>query len=166
MKVIELTKGKQTIVDDDDFAKFGHLKWHYSHGRAVRRAGLWARERHGIKGSVWLHREIMGNPEGVLVDHINSNPLDNRKCNLRLCTQAQNLANARKTLRHTTSKHKGVHYMKNPAFKNPWQAYISIGGKRKHLGMFRTEEEAALVYNQSAEKNFGEFAKLNEVVVS
>ena len=159
--MIELTQGKVAIVDDDDFKRFGHLNWHYSHGRAVRRHGPWTREKGGHKGSLWLHREIMGNPEGLLVDHINGNPLDNRKKNLRLCLQSQNMANARKQSRNTSSKFKGVSKESGKGFKNKWAAYITKNQKRYHLGHFATEKEAAAAYNEKAIELHGDFAKLN-----
>ncbi len=161
--MIQLTQNKTTIVDDDDYARFGHLKWHYSHGRAVRRHGQWTRDRKKITGTIWLHREIMGDPEGLLVDHINGNPLDNRKENLRLCVQSQNMGNARKTTKKTSSVYKGVYKESSKGFKNPWSAYVNKDGKRSSLGHFATEEEAALAYNTKAEELFGEFANLNVI---
>lgn len=162
--MIQLTQNKTTIVDDDDYERYGHLKWHYAHGRAVRRHGQWTRDRKKITGTTWLHREIMGNPEGLLVDHINGNPLDNRKENLRLCIQSQNMANARKTTKKkTSSTYKGVHKESSAGYKNPWSAYITKDKKRQNIGHFATEEEAALAYNQRAEELFGEFAKLNVI---
>jgi hypothetical protein len=157
MKMIQLTQNKTTIVDDDDYERYGHLKWHFSHGRAVRRNG-WK-----VKTNQWLHREIMGNPQGLLVDHINGNPLDNRKENLRLCVQSQNMGNARKTTKKTSSVYKGVHRESSKGFKNPWSAYVNKDGKRSSLGHFATEEEAALAYNTKAEELFGEFANLNVI---
>lgn len=155
MKMIELTKGFITIIDDDDYEKFGHLNWHYSHGRAVRRT----------KGAnTWLHREIMGDPEGVLVDHINGNPLDNRKSNLRLATKSANTANARKqTSRNTSSRFKGVTYAARN--KNKWMAYIGTtrNGTRRNLGSFPTEIEAAEAYNVAAKAEYGVYAKLNVI---
>ena len=155
MKMIQLTQDKVTIVDDEDYAKFGHLKWHYSHGRAMRRDG------YKKKTNYWLHREIMGNPDGLVVDHINGNPLDNRKSNLRICTQAMNCKNVSKTKKKTSSVYKGVYYA--PRNKNKWQAYIgsSSTGKRINLGSYATEEQAAKAYNDAAISLYGEFAKLN-----
>jgi hypothetical protein len=163
MKLILLTQGQTTIVDDDDFARYGHLKWHYSHGRAVRRVGKWTRDKSGVKGTVWLHREIMGNPDGLVVDHINGNALDNRRANLRLCTQRENSANQSKTSRGTTSPYKGVYHSSNPKSVKKFHAYIGSAraGERQHLGSFATELEAAQAYNKAAITKWGEFARLN-----
>lgn len=157
--MIELTQGKFTVVDDDDFIKFGNINWHYSHGRAVNRNA-----RAGVHNR-WLHREIMGNPAGLVVDHINGNPLDNRKQNLRIVTQSLNAANSRKqSTRKTSSIYKGVSYNKNPAARNKWHAYIGSPGKdRINLGMYATEEEAALAYNKAARNRWGVNAQVNPI---
>jgi len=159
MKIIQLTQGKTTIVDDEDYLIYGHLKWHVSHGRAVRRN----RPAPDRVGAIWLHREIMGNPHGVTVDHINGNPLDNRKTNLRLCTTRENMANQRKWTKPTSSKYKGVYYA--PRNRNHWQAYIGSAraGGRQNLGSFATETEAGLAYNKAAVELYGDFAHLNEL---
>ncbi len=105
-----------------------------------------------------LHRYLMGvKNKTTYVDHINGNPLDNRKCNLRLCDNSQNLGN-RAINKKNTSGYKGVSktYGKTP---KKWRARI----QNKHIGRFYTAEEAAIAYNKMAKKVYGEFAKLNEV---
>lgn len=115
-----------------------------------------------------MHRMIMekvhGDISGYYVDHINHNSVDNRRENLRLCTMAENLRNSRKLDRSTSSRYKGVCYMISSKRKKRWIAYIEIEkGKRKYLGYFHTETEAALAYNQAASEYFGEFANLNDI---
>ena len=111
-----------------------------------------------------MHRIIANAKEGESVDHVNGNPLDNRKENLRVCTMSQNLAN-QKLRKDSTSGFKGV--SKNQSKTNPWRAYINRkdGKKTKqyHLGLFKTPEEAARAYNEKAKELFGDFAKLNKV---
>lgn len=116
-------KGQSTKVDDDDYKKYNHLVWHLSDtGYAVRRNN----------GETFrLHRLIMNCPEGMVVDHLNGDTLDNRKCNLRICTVAENSKN-----HHNT---KGYCYDKN---RGRWVARY----RRKFYGRYDTEEEAKRAY--------------------
>lgn len=102
----------------------------------------------------------MGKREGLIVDHINGNKLDNRKENLRFVTPQQNVHNKRKTIQDTSSKYKGVSWNKR---RKGWLAYIMVNGKREVIGLFSNEESAANAYNHYAKKYFGEYARLNDV---
>lgn len=107
-----------------------------------------------------IHRAVMRYPKGMDVDHINGNPLDNRKVNLRVCTRSENAMN-KKTRADSRSGYKGVHM--SPGGKRI-QAYIRPPGMKKgrvSLGYYKTLEEAARVYDAKARELFGEFARLN-----
>ena len=113
-----------------------------------------------------LHRFIMNCPEGMEVDHINHNKLDNRKKNLRICTRSENGKNLRKTPGHGTSQFKGVQYSPKASTmikerSKPWLAGIGVNGTHHSLGMFATEEEAAMVYDEASRKHHGEYGVLN-----
>ena len=108
---------------------------------------------------VYLHRLIMGFPKNKIVDHINGNKLDNRKSNLRICTQRQNAWNSIKKELGVSSKYKGVHFYKRTG---KWQSSIQAG-KRLHLGFFDTEKEAAKAYDFMAKKLRGEYANTNGI---
>lgn len=113
------------------------------------------------KKKVLLHRWLLKAEAGQAIDHINGNKLDNRKENLRFCTQAQNCANRRKrTDKVTSSKYKGVSYCKQT---KRWKATVRQTGISQTLGRFSTEEAAALAYNKAALQYFGEFAHLNQI---
>jgi hypothetical protein len=103
-----------------------------------------------------MHRLIMNTPKGMDTDHINGDSLDNRRCNLRICTHAQNQRNLKKILGN--NKYKGVSLFKKT---QKWRARIQINRMGLHLGYFDTEEEAAKAYNEAAEKHFGEFSRIN-----
>jgi len=95
----------------------------------------------------------------ITVDHRNGNTLDNRKINLRACTQSQNTKNRSKTLKPTTSKFKGIYLNVN----KKWVAQIRVNYKRICLWSFENEITAAEAYNNAAIKYFGEFALLNKL---
>jgi hypothetical protein len=100
----------------------------------------------------------MRDPERKMVDHIDGNPLENRKAFLRPATQAENGKNA-KMRDDNTSGHKGVTWNKD---KKKWQAYIHHEGRRIHLGYFTDLEEAAKAYREAAVKYHKEFANFGE----
>lgn len=143
-------KGDSTVLVDASEAAF--LKTRRIHVNAGGYAYFYTSRR-------WaLHRWIMQPPDDMVVDHINGDPLDNRRSNLRICTHAQNLANGR-SHRDSTSKYRGVSYRPR---EGTWRAQISVGNQRsKFLGQYRTEEEAALAYDAAARDRYGEYARLN-----
>jgi hypothetical protein len=155
---IYLGEDEWTILDQQDYYRFGNLKWgvcghdeHIYGGRFIKTT-----KSSGIK-LVYLHREIMNAPEGLLVDHINSDTLDNRRANLRLATHSQNSCNRPKKS-NTSSRFIGVSFLKS---RKRWRAAIRHHGKRIFLGYFDSEIEAGKAYDEAAKKYHGEFARLN-----
>ena len=130
----------KAIVDDDVFEEVNKYNW------AMASLGYAQNYKLG-----YLHRYILKAPKKVYVDHINGNPLDNRRENLRICTIAQNNQNARKH-KSRLSRYKGVDF-----HNNKWRVNV----KKKHIGYFEKEIHAAMVYDIWAKELFGEFAKLN-----
>ncbi len=160
---IVLTKGFIAQLDYEDYLKFGLLNWHSN----IKGLNVYATrtERYGPrkdnkKKSIYLHREIVNAKDGEYVDHINQNTLDNRKENLRICTNQQNSANTKGRPSIRISQYKGVRKNSNC---NTWCARVTFDGKELYLGSFKTEKEAALKYNEKARELFGDFAFLNEV---
>jgi len=154
---IPLTRGKYAIVDQDDYERLNKYKWHAS---AYNNTCYAVRHKYykGVHKYVRMHREIIKAPDTFLVDHINLNGLDNRKANLRLATKVQNAQNMSKTKRKTSSKYKGVSYIKRDRI---WQAKIVFDGRCKNLGSFKNEIDAARAYDRAARKYFGEYARPN-----
>ncbi len=157
--VIELTKGKFAIIDFGDL----HLvdKWNWQANESRPGSGLWYAIRHREKGKshIRMHREIMSAKDSdPLIDHKDGDGLNNRRSNLRWCTQSQNCANRRHG--NPKSGFRGVSY--NSRVKR-WASVIYVKGKRIRLGHFRELMDAAKAYNNSAVKYFGTFAKLNKI---
>lgn len=158
MKEITLKHGV-ALMDDDDFERLKAWKWWSEiHHKGSPRESIRVRGRDtSIPYRSWalkkLHRVVMGTTDpDILVDHINHNPLDNRKENLRLCTTSENKRNSvKQTL--GTSRFKGVHL-----YQGKWWAKITVSGKRVYLGRYDTEEQAAKAYVDAAQIHHGEFA--------
>lgn len=160
MPAITLLDGvTQTLVDEEDYEKFNKFIWHRNDkkcGKLVYVVRSYYRSD-GKKRSLVLHREIMNCPEGMFVDHINHNTLDNRKCNLRIVTCQQNNSNSVKWTKYT-SKFKGVSFDNK---NKKWLAQIQFEKKKMHIGRFNNEEDAAREYDKKAKELFGEYACLN-----
>ena len=154
MKKIKLTQGKFALVDDKDFEKVNQYKWHASKSYNTFYA---IRKKDGE--TIRMHRVIMGFVKGDLrqVDHINSNGLDNRRSNLRECSNQQNQFNMKARI-GCSSKYKGVSWAKG---RNKWLAQIQVDDKDFHLGYFKREIDAAKAYDKKATELCGEFARLN-----
>lgn len=101
-----------------------------------------------------LSRVLLNAPEHLVVDHINRDPFDNRRSNLRLCTKAQNAWN--QITKAGSSPFKGVQYT-----RGKWHAIIRADGARRHIGCFASEEEAACAYDREARARHSQFARLN-----
>ena len=111
-----------------------------------------------------FHRFILGLYENdsfddFVVDHINHNPLDNRKSNLRICKQIDNTHNS-KIRRNNTSGVTGVQWMKD---KNKWRASIEINNQKKYLGDFENIQDAIDARREAEEKYFGEYSYSNSM---
>lgn len=152
MMTLLLNNGMQVMVSESDYHSVSQHSWYWN-GRYVR-ADI---KKDDTTAKVYLHTFIMCPDKGQVVDHINGNSLDNRRENLRVCTQSQNLANSRKR-KNCSSLYKGVSWNKK---NRKWVAYINADKSRVPLGYFRSEQEAARAYDAKALEVFGEYAKLN-----
>lgn len=132
MTYIELSgkrgKGHRTLVDDSTLKLYGHLSWFLGDtGYAMRRPSL----DDGTKVTIRLHRLVVNAPEGMVVDHLNGNKLDNRASNLRICTQKENAQNLKGT--------KGYVWDKS---KKKWM----VRYRNTFYGRYNTEDEAKRAY--------------------
>lgn len=152
--VSEIGGGKVAIVDQEDAGLLLESDWRYHHRNAnkfyVTRGPSLGRER-------YLHRIIAGAKPGQMVDHINGDTLDNRRCNLRFATWSENNLN-RPAKKGGSSKFKGVQLCKSTG---RWRVMVTDSGKYRHIGRFDSEIEAAYAYDMASIQLHGEFGRRN-----
>lgn len=156
MKKIQLTKGMFTLVDEEDYDMLNKHRWWACNGNGIWYAGRTARDVNGKRITILVHREIMNVPLGMEIDHRNRDGLDNRRCNLRICSHSQNQKN-RKIQKNNKSGLVGVSWNKQ---HKKWEACVH-NGKSIHLGLFDDKIEAAHAVDKKAKEFFGEYAVLN-----
>jgi hypothetical protein len=157
MKKISIIPGLSALVDDEDFEYLNQWKWYASQSRNTVYA---TRKQCDFPTTISMHRVILNAPDGVQVDHINGYGLDNRKENLRLCTNAENACNGR-LRKNNTSGFRGVTWRNRD---KKWRAQITVDGKCISLGLFKDAREAAIAYDQAALKYHGTFSTLNNII--
>lgn len=157
-RYIFLTQGKVAIVDFDDYDWLSQWRWGYSNGYARR-----IDYSQGASRRVYMHREILCAPEGSYTDHANRDRLDNRRVNIRLCTQSQNCVNrpTKKSVWGFKGVSRHVHW-ESRNLKKPFMARIQQKNPKVYLAAyFSTPEEAARQYDKWAKQIYGDFATLN-----
>lgn len=166
MKTIETLSGARILVDDEDFSFLVRYRWRLSTAviytdmrYAITTSGV-VYEDGTPATSVLMHRVIDRTQRGVLVDHANGNPLDNRRQNLRRCTRSQNAMNRRRV--NTVSGFKGVVPYRGRTDR--WVAQIFVNGTPIYLGVHGCRIAAAEAYDRAATEHFGEFAATNRTL--
>lgn len=156
---IPLTQGLYALVDGEDYEELNQFKWSFSQMRNLKYA-MRGSCVGGKRKTIYMHRQILNPPHNIHIDHDNGCGLDNRRANLRLATSAQNLWNQRKITTAFSSKYKGISWVQRD---KRWRVSIMCNGKRKYIGSFVSEADAAKAYNEVAQKYYGKFARLNDV---
>jgi len=153
------SKGEKFQIDEEDFDRVSKHKWARDKRQGYFRTHV---NVNGKETCVLLHRLIMNPPRNRIVDHIDRDPSNNKKSNLRICKDADNQRNRIKHMK-ASSRHIGV-YWKSSMKK--WAAHAREGDKYHIIGYFDSEDEAALAYNKFARERFGEYPNMNQVAVA
>lgn len=150
---VPLTQGYEAVIDVEDIPLVEGSLWYIFKKRTVLYAvrGIGAGE--GARKHRKMHRLILGNPEGMMVDHIDGDGLNNRRSNLRAVTASQNSMNSMLTDRNK-SGFRGV-----SALGDNWVANIQVDGKNFYIGRFRTAELAGAAYFGAAKVLFGSYMR-------
>jgi len=159
-RLIPLRGGGFAVVDAADWPALSPFVWRlHPRGYAAREYRV-----SGRRGpvTVLMHRELMRPLPHEEVDHVNRDPLDNRRENLRVCSKSQNQGNSRKRVSYCgeppTSRYKGVSWHRAGG---KWSATITIDRRQHWLGLYESEIEAAWAYDRAAAAVFGPFALVN-----
>jgi hypothetical protein len=156
MAFIEMANGKGTvIVDDDDYEFLSKFPWRRStQGRPITNIRCLETKK---RKTVLLHKLIFSVENGLYVDHINGNFLDNRKSNLRQASPQQNQWN-RKCGKMSKTGIKGVGFCKK---SKKWRVSMFFDGRYNTIGRFDCIGIAIKKYNEAARQKHGAFARLN-----
>lgn len=172
MKIIEVYNKSHNItvkikVDIEDFDFLSKYKWYINIkiNKKTLKNEAYAITHLGNK-TIQMHRLLLNPPKNMLVDHINGNTLDNRKCNLRICTNSQNATNKKP---RGASKYMGVFIKKIKSSSGVIHKYycsgIKVNGKYKFLGNFPFTQEgeilASKAYMKAAKIGYGDFILKN-----
>ena len=149
---IVTARGQRYVIDLEDVEKVSGRSW------CILSACLSYAVTKVRGRRLYLHRFLLDAPKGMEVDHIDGDPANNRRSNLRLCTRAENGRNVRRRVDNSSGL-KGVCWHKRV---RRWRAQIRINGKHGHLGYFETFEQAKAAYDAAAEILFGDFKRAPE----
>lgn len=146
-------KGEEFYFDLEDYELIKKYCWNYHYGYLCTR---------GENGEfIRQHRLIMGleKGDGLYVDHINHDTYDNRKCNLRICTNQENCMNSSTPKNNKSSGKSGITHRKDTG---KWRVRIWKNYKCYNIGHYDTYEEAYQARVKAEDDFFGEFANLKE----
>ena len=148
-RLIRLAQPRYAKVDPADYKRLRGYEWSSRKGGRCFYALRYEAGKRGNDVLISMHQDIIEVPEGMIIDHINHDGMDNRGANLRAATRSQNTCHRRKRAGATQSKYKGIHWKKR---NRKWQAMITVQSKRIYLGHFRDEIDAAKAYDWAAQK--------------
>ncbi len=158
---LTVSPNKKVKIDREDFERASKHSWRITKGTTGRMRVVTSIRGPNGSRHLTLGRFLMKPPKSKQVYPRRFNDeLDYRKDNLIVCTLKERQRLLPKKRTKTSSVYRGVSYSKTD---NKWRAGIEVNGKSLNLGHFKTEGEAAKVYNTAAFKHFGDMAYQNPV---
>ena len=154
-KEIKLTQGLFATIDDEDYDLVSQYLWRVLRTGNQIYAITNCKTIDGKLSTIRMHRLVMGNPKGKIIDHKHGNGLNNCKDNLRFCDKIKNAQNRTCLCKLNKSGVHGVSYYKRD--KN-WEARITVKNKLLFLGRFENINDAQEARIIAERKHFGEFA--------
>lgn len=150
------SSGLGFLIDKEDYDKIKEYTWHEHEGGYIRTCVNSYNRKNTYS---FLHNLIIGDLEdGFIIDHINGKPFDNRRFNLRIVKQIDNMKNLKK-YNNNTSGCKGVCYLNN---EKKWFSYITYNKKRINLGKYIFKEDAIKARKEAEVRYFGEYNRREE----
>lgn len=151
MKKIPLTRGYETLVDDEDYEELNRYSWHAT---VSTRGYIYAHRWGEGRRSILMHRQILGVVSGrqVLIDHLNHDTLDNQKSNLVKSNYVSNGQNRVGASRNSALGVRGVTYRSGP---RPYEVWVGHDRRPIYVGRFATLEEASAAAECSRAEIFG-----------
>ena len=146
MKIKLSNCDKYTLIDDGDLNLLPKRAFYLSGGYVCFKFN---------KKNYTLHRFLIDPPKGLVVDHINQDKLDNRRSNLRICRNVENIRNRK----IQTNNNSGIPGVTHRGKWNVWRVRVKLDGIRYHIGDFKDLQEAGYVRDQVALQLHGKFAK-------
>jgi len=143
---VELSNGGTMLCDESDWERFKDRTWIRN-----EKGYVYTSKTKDWQGCNLFHVAVIGKHDGMDIDHINRNKLDNRRCNLRVCSHHANSTNQSLSTRNTTG-YKGI-YRKHSGTKK-WRAMIRINGKDIYLGDYENIEDAIQARKEAEDKYF------------
>jgi hypothetical protein len=151
--IINTSCDNEIIIEEEDFHLVKDYTWSVSQSGYVYTK---------FPKTMYIHRLITNCPEGMTVDHIDLNKLNNRKSNLRVCEHMKNTWNRKKysasRFGKISSQYKGLRRKDN----NSWDVRIKVNPNHFTIGTFSNEVAAANAYNYFAKHLHEEYASLND----
>lgn len=151
--------GKYVLVDKEDFDRVRQYTWWLGTKNLRPATDIWDKTTKKSK-RVLLSRFILNPVKGMVVDHINGDPLDNRRANLRVCSFKENQRNRTVLNKNNTSGFRGVSWDR---FRNMWVAQLSFNRKHIYLGRYKDKKDARKAVKMAILKRHGDYANINNV---